>query len=377
MLIQSTKKLLDELPLKPEPHAEEEPLFSWHANLIKVRRRKAVALMNDSNLYVLVLYGLQARHFKKLDEYILQAIRDTFQEEAIKEEIIEQFTESSRGVSFTRTNNRSMVARLNNACRSVFFFAGLLDGKAISQPVASKNVSRDLIGAGINEFVRPNEELYRDLEAFYGGPVICTEALQIKVTLDLENHHVWRRLIVPVFMTFNQFHEVLQTAFGWRDYHLHEFFIYGRETVDPSDDFFCLNHPAYHREGLKPLINVACEEQILEYDCDVPVMRESGIRLSECSPAPMKYIYDFGDFWQHYIEVEKIIRDYDKNYPVCLGGEGNAPPEDVGGSSGYEEFLEIIADKTNPEHQGRINWGRGQGYRDFDLESINRILEHM
>ena len=34
MLIQCTKKLLDELNSKPEGQVDEEPLFSWHANLI-------------------------------------------------------------------------------------------------------------------------------------------------------------------------------------------------------------------------------------------------------------------------------------------------------------------------------------------------------
>lgn len=65
MLIQCTKKLLDELNIKPgalhEPTGEEEPLFSWHANLIKLKRRKAVVLVNDSNKYVLVLFGRYER----------------------------------------------------------------------------------------------------------------------------------------------------------------------------------------------------------------------------------------------------------------------------------------------------------------------------
>ncbi|WP_156942400.1 DUF6933 domain-containing protein [Alkalihalobacterium bogoriense] len=43
MLIQCTKKLLTELKIKPTPVTEEEqqqPLLSWHANLVTMARKK-------------------------------------------------------------------------------------------------------------------------------------------------------------------------------------------------------------------------------------------------------------------------------------------------------------------------------------------------
>lgn len=65
MLIQCTKKLLDELNIKPASALEEEPLFSWHANLMMLSHRKTVVLVNDKNRYVVVLHGLKAKDFKK------------------------------------------------------------------------------------------------------------------------------------------------------------------------------------------------------------------------------------------------------------------------------------------------------------------------
>ena len=65
MLIQCTRKLLKQLDIEPESEIEEEPLFSWHANLKTVNRRKAVVLANDKNRYVIVLYGLRAKNDKK------------------------------------------------------------------------------------------------------------------------------------------------------------------------------------------------------------------------------------------------------------------------------------------------------------------------
>ncbi|MCD8509707.1 MAG: hypothetical protein LRY73_07405 [Bacillus sp. (in: Bacteria)] len=66
MLIQCTKKMLDELKRKPEEQVEEEaPLTSWHANIITLQRRKTLVLVNDQNRYTVVLHGLKAKDIKK------------------------------------------------------------------------------------------------------------------------------------------------------------------------------------------------------------------------------------------------------------------------------------------------------------------------
>jgi Plasmid pRiA4b ORF-3-like protein len=69
--------------------------------------------------------------------------------------------------------------------------------------------------------------------------------------------------------------------------------------------------------------------------------------------------------------VEEIIDDFDKNHPVCLDGEGNTPPEDVGGTAGYEEFLRILADERHPDHKEMKSWGKANGYEEFKIDFIN------
>ena len=46
---------------------------------------------------------------------------------------------------------------------------------------------------------------------------------QIKVTLLGTKPPIWRRLLVPADLTLAQLHDVLQTAMGWDDGHMHEF----------------------------------------------------------------------------------------------------------------------------------------------------------
>nr|WP_227002717.1 plasmid pRiA4b ORF-3 family protein [Salicibibacter kimchii] len=108
----------------------------------------------------------------------------------------------------------------------------------------------------------------------------------------------------------------------------------------------------------QPIVNLVPDEESLGYEYDVPMKLETGIKLSEYLPAEVTYVYDFGDDWVDRIEVDKMMEDFDKNYPVCLEAHGNAPPEDVGGEGGYENFLDIIADQHHPDHENMLAWGR-------------------
>ncbi|MCK5764306.1 MAG: plasmid pRiA4b ORF-3 family protein [Clostridiales bacterium] len=368
MLIQCTKKLLDQLDVKPKLQQEEEALFSWHANLLTVFRRKAVVLVNDKNRYIVVLHGLKAKHFKKLNEHIIEAIRTTFRDECIKEEIIEKFINHSNGINYTKTKNRSMIAKMNKACELLDYHDELLKGSSIYKTNMGIRASQYLVG---KDYIHPYEELYKDLEVFAGDTIFRCKAVEIKVTLELEKQEVWRKLIIPTNNTFTKLHKVIQIAFGWQDYHLHDFYIYDESTSDVS-----INHPGYHKDGYKPIVNIACDEEAFVYKSDdIEMKLETGIRLSDYMPAKIKYVYDFGDNWQHYIEVEKVIEEYDKNYSVCIDGKGNTPPEDVGGEYGYEEFLEIVGDKNNLEYENMLAWGTSQGYEDFDIEKVNKKIK--
>lgn len=82
-------------------------------------------------------------------------------------------------------------------------------------------------------------------------------------------------------------------------------------------------------------------------------------------PTQASYVYDFGDYWDHKIQLEKILpREKGVNYPICIKGKRASPPEDCGGVWGYEELLEIIKD---PDHEETMEW-LGE---DFDPEHFD------
>ncbi|MDB5288055.1 MAG: plasmid pRiA4b family protein [Mucilaginibacter sp.] len=135
------------------------------------------------------------------------------------------------------------------------------------------------------------------------------QTLQFKIQIqDIQKPPVWRRVLVPDDITFDEFHQIIQTAFGWEDCHLYQFSKNGwsSELIYKIPD---------------------------EYDDDETTQDSRITFLSEVftiAKQTFAYIYDFGDNWKHYIILEEIS-DTGKTIPMCLAGKGACPPEDCGG----------------------------------------------
>jgi hypothetical protein len=175
------------------------------------------------------------------------------------------------------------------------------------------------------------------------------EILQFRVTLAEVRPMVWRRIQVPADYTLARLHKVIQAATGWEDYHLHKFTIadipYGDIDTDEEDR----------------------------------VRDERAFRLRDFTLATgnrIDYEYDFGDCWRHVLELEdRQSAVAGTVYPHCAGGECSAPPEDVGGVSGYDEFLEALLDPGDEEHEHIKPWV-GQPF-DPTAFSINGANERL
>ncbi len=175
---------------------------------------------------------------------------------------------------------------------------------------------------------------------------------QLKITLKGSKPPIWRRVQVPGKFSLCKLHGAIQTAMGWTDSHLHQFIIHGENYSIPSEDDF------------------------------EPVIDERRHALWKIVPSErMKFIYeyDFGDSWEHQIEVERILpSDPGFKHPVCLGGSRACPPEDVGGVWGYATFLEAIGDPDHEEHESYLEWVAGEfDPEEFDLDGINRELRRI
>jgi hypothetical protein len=203
---------------------------------------------------------------------------------------------------------------------------------------------------------------------------------ELKITLHGSKPPIWRRIAVPSNMRLSDLHEVIQTVCGWTNSHLHQFVVrYPRPK------------PA-HGE-IAALVQSGRWEKLAEYMCrdrclSDPRMEieetedENKVVLSELAPAVKSkfiYEYDFGDGWDHQIEVVKIGPPAEgMNYPVCLKGKLACPPEDCGGIWGYYEMLEALEDPKHERHGEFVEWIGGEfDPEQFDLDEINAELSEL
>jgi hypothetical protein len=173
---------------------------------------------------------------------------------------------------------------------------------------------------------------------------------QLKVTLRGSKPPIWRRIQVRGSATLEDLHDIIQIVMGWEDYHMHQIIADGVYYGVPD------------REWAPEIVN------------------EHDTRLDQIVSAEKDrfvYEYDFGDSWEHLIEVEKVLTvGAGASYPVCLTGKRACPPEDIGGIWGYYSFLEAIQDPKHPEHEDMLEWvGDSFDPNEFDVESVNQQLK--
>lgn len=105
---------------------------------------------------------------------------------------------------------------------------------------------------------------------------------RVTIRLSYVEPPVWRTILARPETKLAMFHRYVQAAMGWQNYHLFEFTIDGKHYGIP------------HRE-LEPKV----------YDA----RRDTLARLFPSIPVTFRYVYDFGDHWEHEISVEGEERD--------------------------------------------------------------------
>jgi hypothetical protein len=169
--------------------------------------------------------------------------------------------------------------------------------------------------------------------------------LRFRIELQENSPPIWRRIEVPGNYSFWDLHVAIQDAMGWTDTHLHVF-----EIDDGKQDAVCIGIPD--------------PDDLQDH---VAGWRRKLTRYFKKPGDQVIYEYDFGDSWRHSVLLEAILLpEPGVNYPRCIDGARNCPPEDCGGPWGYEDFLAAISDPDHEEHDEHLAWCGGS----FDPEKF-------
>lgn len=185
-------------------------------------------------------------------------------------------------------------------------------------------------------------------------PPPSVHRLRVSIALDEVEPPVWRRLDVAGDLDLADLHEVLQTAMGWTDSHLHNFLASRDRRVPPILTDFD------EEEG-----HTGINERDVRLD---QVLQEVGDEFY--------YAYDFGDGWEHAIRLEEVLA-YDDSLPRVrlLGGARACPPEDCGGSGGYADLVDAVTHGPRMADQRELlAWAGDWDPEAFSVEETDELL---
>lgn len=353
-MIRGTKKLRDRVkgPTAGDDEASTTALGDWFATALFWRPQ--VALLVNTRTFIPVFVELAPA--ATLPDRAPEAIERVLRLHGVPGAFVAAERAAMGEVRIAPTNDRSVLGVLNEMAflGEHHFRGGLTDLDALSIRLADVPLGPlrkrhrfpdDELAAFVADFepladvipLRPE-----GTEAATTAAAPAGDVFQLKVTLRETKPPVWRRVLVDRASTLDHVHEVLQAAFGWWNYHLHEFRIDGVDYGVPDPD----------------------------EDWGPPVTDESTVRLDSVARAgsTFEYVYDFGDNWRHTVVVEKVSAAVGTTtVPDCLAGRRACPPEDCGGTWGYQQLVEILADPRHPKRAEKLEWiGRPYDPATFD-----------
>lgn len=161
-------------------------------------------------------------------------------------------------------------------------------------------------------------------------------AYQIRIALKHTSPSVVRTMAIPQDATLHQLHECIQILFGWYD--IHPYIFRNDQTTEQY---------------------VKYVEDWDELDSDEDVYLSSDeCCLSDCFEVGSTwfYVYDFGDWWEHQITIEKELELEPAGRAKLISWEGENLCEDSGGIESFYEKLEILNDPKHEEYENVKKW---------------------
>lgn len=185
--------------------------------------------------------------------------------------------------------------------------------------------------------------------------------IKIKLPMMKVIPDVTRTVDIPAQITFDQLDSVIEVTMGWWEGHLYEFSI-------PKANLKIPEMTTYMQAKDDPFFGSSAEQISPETKIDEYLMTYK----------KFKYVYDFGDNWEHEVRLMRVLDDYSADHPILVKAVGECPPEDSGGVPGWLDMLDAYNDPKHPDHQDVVDWltesDQLPADREIDIDKINAYM---
>jgi hypothetical protein len=114
-IIRCTTKLLNDLGAKPTRARDQPPvLCDWHANLVRLERKKYILFTNDQTLYSLLARWTKTPHLADFLERFRLGLFKSLMSEGLAEVQFEYLLGEHKQVMIAKTNSRSVLGSMND-----------------------------------------------------------------------------------------------------------------------------------------------------------------------------------------------------------------------------------------------------------------------
>ena len=170
---------------------------------------------------------------------------------------------------------------------------------------------------------------------------------RIRIEVMYTSPKIWRRVEVPLSFTLIGLHDVIQAAFDWDGDH---FWTFNLGKADLGK-FGKAEHFRWEPEEAQ--------------DVQLQALVNRGIKK-------LKYIYDYGDYWEHLITIMRVLdADPATTYPNLVAGANCAPIEDIGGVGGFYAFVAATEDPNHPDRERFEECFGAKKMNEFDYEHFD------
>lgn len=126
MHIQCTKAMLDYIKPNLTERNTDNDMYAWHAHWVKRSRKNLLVLMHDLSRFTLVFYGVKKNDLKDLYQMIGIAVVNSMYGAGFTHEHMRNYIENQpEALTFDKTKNRTLVARLNKAVETTDHFLSI------------------------------------------------------------------------------------------------------------------------------------------------------------------------------------------------------------------------------------------------------------